>query len=243
MPPAAIDGRRSRSAGSRRSSAVLENRRWPPGVVKTRRRPASLHRRSVAGETPRTRLAWESGIQSGSRNEGGATQNSTNVLIHGRLAQRTMCLRGALTVSLLPPSHDTARGSSSFDPGDASTVRRAPRGSPASHGQPSREPSADTDDRRTSRPAPNDNPHRLGRGIRASHELAELLLPPALGIALGIDGHGVLVSAEHTPGIPRLACAVRGTVGGPRSILSRSRSAKRSPRSAEPPGEPATTRV
>src|SRR5688500_20387824 len=58
-PPPAMDGRRDRSAGSRRSRAARENRRWPPGVVKTRRRPASLQRRTVAGETPRTRLASE----------------------------------------------------------------------------------------------------------------------------------------------------------------------------------------
>lgn len=43
---------------------MRENRRWPPGVVKAEMRPASLHRRTVAGETPRRRLASESEIQS-----------------------------------------------------------------------------------------------------------------------------------------------------------------------------------
>ena len=43
-----------------------DGNRCPPGVVKTRSRPASLQRRSVAGETPRTLLASERLIQSGS---------------------------------------------------------------------------------------------------------------------------------------------------------------------------------
>ena len=64
MPSAVTGGRRRRSAGSSRSRADRENRRWPPGVVKTRSRPASLQRLTVAGETPRTRLASESEIQS-----------------------------------------------------------------------------------------------------------------------------------------------------------------------------------
>ena len=44
-PPSA--GRRDRSAGSSRSRTDRENRRWPPGVVNTCSRPASLQRRTV----------------------------------------------------------------------------------------------------------------------------------------------------------------------------------------------------
>src|SRR5712691_12807686 len=65
-PAPPIDGRRDRSAGRSRSRADRENRRWPPGVVNTLRRPASLQRRRVAGETPSTRLASERPTQSGS---------------------------------------------------------------------------------------------------------------------------------------------------------------------------------
>jgi hypothetical protein len=43
---------------------VRENLRCPPGVVNTRRRPASLQRRSVAGETPSSPLASDRPTQS-----------------------------------------------------------------------------------------------------------------------------------------------------------------------------------
>jgi hypothetical protein len=88
-PAPLIDGRRDRSAGSRRARADRENRRWPPGVVKTRRRPASLQRRKVAGETPSTRLASERPTQSGSR----AVERLTtypNLSEHHRLAHYTI---------------------------------------------------------------------------------------------------------------------------------------------------------
>src|SRR5919109_2010386 len=64
-PALTRDGRCERSAGRRRSSASREKRRCPPGVVKTRRRPASLQRRTVAGDTPSRRLASERPTQSG----------------------------------------------------------------------------------------------------------------------------------------------------------------------------------
>ena len=69
-----IDGRRDRSAGRSRWRLAREKRRWPPGVVKTRSRPASLHRRIVAGETPRMRLASVRPTQSGSRVAGRFTK-------------------------------------------------------------------------------------------------------------------------------------------------------------------------
>src|SRR4029078_8788568 len=71
-----FDGRGTGSAGRSPARADRENRRWPPGVVKTRRRPASLHRRKVAGETPSTRLASESPTQSGLRDAERATKST-----------------------------------------------------------------------------------------------------------------------------------------------------------------------
>jgi hypothetical protein len=87
-------GRRDLSAGRSRSSAALENRRCPPGVVNTRRRPASLQRLSVAGETPRSRLASERPTQSALGDVGRATkptqiyQNVCDSLNVPRLAAR-----------------------------------------------------------------------------------------------------------------------------------------------------------
>ncbi len=74
---APIDGRRDRSAGSMRSSEDREKRLWPPGVVNTRSLPASLQRRMVAGDTPRTRLASERLIQSGFARERGTDPTHT----------------------------------------------------------------------------------------------------------------------------------------------------------------------
>src|SRR5438093_1882130 len=85
-PP--IEGRRARSAGRRRSRADREKRRWPPGVVKTLSRPASLQRRRVAGETPSTRLASERPTQSGSR-DAERTKIYSNLSEHHRLAHCT----------------------------------------------------------------------------------------------------------------------------------------------------------
>jgi hypothetical protein len=70
-PALSSDGRLVRADGSIRCSPDRENRRWPPGVMKTRRRPASPQRRTVAGETPRSRLASERLIQSMTRAVGG----------------------------------------------------------------------------------------------------------------------------------------------------------------------------
>src|SRR6266508_1586258 len=115
-PALPIDGRRDRSAGSRRSRADRENRRWPPGVVKTRRRPASLQRRNVAGETPSTRLASERPTQSGSRDEERVTKTTQ---IYRNIAD-------SLTVPFLPAR--TSWRESSFPPNVDSGARLLPHG-------------------------------------------------------------------------------------------------------------------
>ncbi len=56
-PRAAIDGSLLAASGSRCSSVDRAYRRCPPGVVKVTILPATLHRRSVAGDTPSMALA------------------------------------------------------------------------------------------------------------------------------------------------------------------------------------------
>src|ERR1041385_9255552 len=103
-PAEEIAGRRARSAGSRLRRAVREKRRCPPGVVKARSLPASLHRRTVAGDTPRRRLASERLTQSGRgvprtiRKPAQIYQKVANSLILARI-ERTRCFAQSLVGS------------------------------------------------------------------------------------------------------------------------------------------------